>query len=159
MAWLAATSVVRFVSDASLLVFYASPGNPVFVETLSHYGSLPAGNYPRIQSTFFNPNMMRNYLNISVSFLFLAYRFRRRRRRFGSLRLRHLLWRYSFLFPPGHRRNLLSGGILYYFELRTKIPTLAELALVAGLSGALFFFLTTLPSPTNFPQKFVRRPA
>ena len=34
---------------------------------LSHYGSLPVGNYPRVRSVFENANMASNYLNVAAA--------------------------------------------------------------------------------------------
>lgn len=167
MAWLSATFLVCFVSLASLILFYFQRDNPILLETLSHYGSLPTGNYPRIQSTFFNPNMMCNYLNISVAFLLLAYKFK--------WLTRNVLLIYSILFAittfftvsPGIGGIILVIGIWFWLDLKLIKPLyikilslklVSKLFLLGGISGAIFFFLTTLPSPTNFPSKIEPSP-
>lgn len=167
MAWLSATFLVCFVSFASLILFYFQRNNPILFETLSHYGSLPTGNYPRIQSTFFNPNMMCNYLNISISFLLLAFKFK--------WLTRNVLLIFSVLFAittfftvsPGIGGIILVIGIWFWLDLKLIKPLyikilslefVSKIFLIGGISAAIFFFLTTLPSPTNFPNKFEPSP-
>jgi putative inorganic carbon (hco3(-)) transporter len=155
MAWLAATFLVCFVSFVSLILFYFQRENPILLDTLSHYGSLPTGNYPRIQSTFFNPNMMCNYLNISVVFLLLAFRFKWLKR--------EVLWILTILFAlttfftvsPGIGGILLVVGLWFWLDLK---GIFARLFLLGGTLGAIFFFLIALPSPTNFPEKIEPSP-
>ena len=50
--WLAATGIVIFFSAAALFLFYFAQRNSLLPFLLSHYGTLPPGNYPRIQSIF-----------------------------------------------------------------------------------------------------------
>lgn len=155
MAWLSATLLVCFVSCASLILFYFQRDNPILLETLSHYGSLPSGNYARIQSTFFNPNMMCNYLNISVVFLLLAYKFKWLKR--------EVLWIFTALFAvatfftvsPGMGGIVLVVGIWFWLDLK---GVFSKLFLLGGILGAIFFFLSVLPSPTNFPNKIEPSP-
>lgn len=155
MAWLSATFLVCFVSLASLILFYLQRDNVILLETLSHYGSLPTGNYPRIQSTFFNPNMMCNYLNISVCFLLLAFKF--------NWLKKEVLYIFTILFiittfftvSPGIGGILLVVGLWFWLDLK---GVFAKISLIGGILGAVFFFLTVLPSPTNFPAEFEPSP-
>lgn len=167
MAWLSATFLVCFVSFASLILFYFQRDNPILRETLSHYGSLPTGNYPRIQSTFFNPNMMCNYLNISIGFLLLAFKFKWLTK--SVLLIFSILFAITVFFTvsPGIGGIMLVIGFWFWLELKLIKPLyikilsldlVSKIFLVGGISGAIFFFLTTLPSPTNFPHKFEPSP-
>ena len=70
--WLIATFIVCLTGFVSVFLFYLQRDNFILNYTLSHYGSLPSGNYPRLQSTFLHQNMLANYLNVSVIFLLLA---------------------------------------------------------------------------------------
>lgn len=155
MAWLSATFLVCFVSFASLILFYFQRENPILLDTLSHYGSLPTGNYPRIQSTFLNPNMMCNYLNISVVFLLLAFKFKWLKRE--VLRIFSILFALTTFFTvsPGIGGVLLAIGLWFWLDLKSIF---AKLFFLGGILGAIFFFLTTLPSPTDFPNKFEPSP-
>lgn len=158
LAWLSATFLVCFVAFSSLILFYFQRNNVILVETLSHYGSLPTGNYPRIQSTFFNPNMMCNYLNISIVFLLLAFKFKWLKR--------EVLWIFTIIFTvatfftisPGIGGILLAIGIWFWLDLKNTKPIFSKLSLLGGIFGAIFFLLTVLPSPTNFPNKFEPSP-
>jgi O-antigen ligase len=158
MAWLSATFLVCIVSLISLILFYFQRDNPILLETLSHYGSLPTGNYARIQSTFFNPNMMCNYLNISVGFLLFAFKFRWLKK--GVLGAFTILFAIALFFTlsPGIGGILLTVGLWLWLDLKLIKPLFAKLFLVGGILGAVFFFLTVLPSPTNFPSKFEPSP-
>lgn len=74
LAWIAAASFVGFIGVVGVILFYADRNNPILPFILHHYGSLPPGNYPRIQSTFIYPSMLCNYLTVGVMFLFAANR-------------------------------------------------------------------------------------
>lgn len=165
--WLTATFLVCLVSFVSLILFYFQRDNTILLETLSHYGSLPTGNYPRIQSTFFNPNMLCNYLNISLFFLLLAFKLNWIRH--SILIIFSILFLLTILFTvsPGIGGILLILGVWFWLDLKTVKPLftkilslnlLSKIFLVGGILGAIFFFLTTLPSPTNFPQKIEPSP-
>jgi O-antigen ligase len=166
-AWLSATLLVCLISVFSLFLFYFQKDNPILPETLSHYGSLPSGNYPRIQSTFFNPNMLCNYLNISAGFLLLA--FWQKWIRWQFLLVFSALFTVTVLFTvsPGIGGILLTVGLWFWLALKTVKPlyvkilslgTVSRLFLFGGILGAVFFFLTVLPSPTNFPAKLEPSP-
>lgn len=153
MAWLSATFLVCFVSVASLILFYFQCDNPILLETLSHYGSLPTGNYARIQSTFFNPNMMCNYLNISVGFGLLAYKFKWLKREVLGIFTVIFAIATFFTLSPGIGGIILTVGLWLWLDLNLLKPAFSKLFLLGGILGAVFFFLTVLPSPTNFPNK------
>lgn len=72
--WVAAGSVVGIVGALGVFLFYVHREDSVLPLILHHYGSLPPGNYPRLQSTFIYPAMLCNYLTVSVMFLFAAKR-------------------------------------------------------------------------------------
>jgi O-antigen ligase len=167
IAWLAATLLVCLVSVFSLFLFYFQKDNPILLETLSHYGSLPSGNYPRIQSTFFNPNMLCNYLNISAGFLLVAFWLKWAR--WQILLVYSILFTITVLFTvsPGIGGVFLTVGLWLWLALKTVKPlyvkilslgTVARLCLLGGILGAVFFFLTVLPSPTSFPAKLEPSP-
>lgn len=74
ITWIGAGSLVGMVGVAAVVLFYVDRENSVLILILHHYGSLPPGNYPRIQSTFIYPAMLCNYLTVSLMFLFAAKR-------------------------------------------------------------------------------------
>lgn len=167
IAWLAGTLLVCLVSFGSLILFYFQRDNPVLLETLSHYGSLPAANYPRIQSTFFNPNMLCNYLNISVMFQFLAFRLKWFKTWVLLIYAALITPTIIFTVSPGIGGIMLASGIWFWSASGGTEPSdsprvsrrlVSRLGLAAGIAGAVLFFLSVLPSPTNFPQKIEPSP-
>ncbi|MFV0389988.1 MAG: O-antigen ligase family protein [Pyrinomonadaceae bacterium] len=133
----------------TILLFYADRTSHLLFYTLSHYGTLPPGNYPRIQSTFYNPNMFCDFLCLIFAAL---------------LGCRKLEWISAGIF------YLLLGG-LSIAAVFTISPCLGGLFLIAGLwmiaynkgRGAKFagfagiaisvlFFLSTLVTPIPYAE-------
>ncbi len=75
LAWIVAAAVTSVISMLAIIAFYAAPDATWLQPLLSHYGSLPPGNYPRVQSLFADANMLCNYLVVAVCLLLLAHRF------------------------------------------------------------------------------------
>ncbi len=153
LTWLIATAVTCLVSIIALMVFYVDRENWLLPYTLSHYGTLPPGNYPRIQSTFLNPNMYCNYLNISAVFAVLAYKF-------GWVKP-WLLYLFAVVFSiaafftisPGLGGIALCLGLWLWLEFAEKGKSLlSKLSLATGILGAILFFVSMLPSPVKFSE-------
>lgn len=153
LTWLIATSLTCLVSLIAMIIFYVDRENIILHYTLSHYGTLPPGNYPRIQSTFLNPNMYCNYLNISAVFALIAYKF-------GWLK-KVLAYTFTVIFSiatfftisPSIGGITLCVGIWLWLEFAEKGKNLlSKLSLAAGILGAIFFFATLLPSPVNLSE-------
>lgn len=70
--WLAATLIASLFGVLVAALFYVDRGSAVVAYGLSHYGSLPPGDYPRVRSTFLNANMFAHYLAISWVILLIA---------------------------------------------------------------------------------------
>lgn len=161
LIWLFAGSITALVSLVSFILFYLDRTNPLLLYTLSHYGTLPPGNYPRIQSTFFNPNMLCNYL--SVSFVFLL----------ASVKLNFISSRIFFVLlilvsaacvlsvSPGLGGILLSGGLWFWLILWEKEKFIfARLSLIGGVFAAVIFFFAIIaaPIPTETSPFFIKIP-
>ena len=71
LVWIAASTAVSLIGAITVVLFYVDRTSPWHSMFLHHYGSLPVGNYPRIQSTFLYPAMLCNYLTAGI-FLILA---------------------------------------------------------------------------------------
>ena len=65
-AWMVATAVTVVSGVLAVLLFYAGQERLSTVFGLTFFGSLPPGNYPRVQSLFLNVNMLCNYLIVSL---------------------------------------------------------------------------------------------
>lgn len=73
-SWLAGWALVGIVAILALVLFAIDPHSSILQFTLSVKGTLPAGNYPRLQMTFLNPNMACNYLTVSLMLALAAGR-------------------------------------------------------------------------------------
>jgi len=71
LVWITASTAVSLIGAITVVLFYVDRTSPWHSMFLHHYGSLPVGNYPRIQSTFLYPAMLCNYLTAGI-FLILA---------------------------------------------------------------------------------------
>jgi O-antigen ligase len=151
------TTLTVLATVAGFFLFYIgykAQDNNYF---LYHYGTLPPGNYPRLQAFFVNANMMCNYLNISLVLTVLAEKLNwlkitwTRALHFG------ICFAAFFAFSPGLGGLFLSFGVWlwanFYFEGRKSF---AKCALYTGFFLALIFFAVTSISPdtANTTQDF-----
>lgn len=67
--WLWGALGCAAVGAATLATAALWPAAPWLRWTLADQGSLPYGGYPRLQSTFLNPNMLCTYLTLSLALL------------------------------------------------------------------------------------------
>jgi putative inorganic carbon (hco3(-)) transporter len=74
LVWIAASCCVALVGVLTVACFYLGVSNLITEIGLHHYGSLPPGNYPRLQSTFLRPAMLCNYMTVSLLMLLAARR-------------------------------------------------------------------------------------
>ena len=72
--WIAASSAAASAAVLGVITFYVDRDNVVLAQFLHHYGSLPPGNYPRVQGTFIYPAMLCNYLTVGVLILLAAWK-------------------------------------------------------------------------------------
>ncbi len=158
-SWLAATFFGCAVCLISVLLFYLDRNNLLLNYTLSLYGSLPSGNYPRIQGTFSNPNMLCNYLNASLIFGLIAFKFGWLKKELCVIFALIFAITTAFTISPGIGGILLTLGVwcgIYFKENKNNLAALASF--FVGISGAILFFLSTLPSPVNFPAQIEPSP-
>lgn len=74
LVWVSASTIVCLIGVITILLFFVDRSSAWHVLFLHHYGSLPVGNYPRIQSTFFYPAMLCNYLTVGFLLTLGAYK-------------------------------------------------------------------------------------
>lgn len=150
--WLAATVVSLLVSIVSLFLFYADRSHPLLFHTLSHYGTLPPGNYPRIQATFLNPNMLCNYLNLSLMFGIAAFWLGWIGKKAFYVSLFFFSVAIFFTLSPGLGGIAVSLGLWFWIVFREKGKIfLARASLFFGISIAWLFFLMLLIMPNENP--------
>lgn len=147
-AWLAATAVTAGIGMLALLLF----GLGIAASFALHeFGSLPAGDYPRLESTFRYPAMLCNYLTVSLLLLLVA----RRLGWIGSAALALLLGATlataAFTLTPGLGGFVLALGLWLWLAMRNRESALAAASLAAGIATALAFFAAAAVTPFLHP--------
>ena len=144
-AWLAATSITCIISVLSLILFYFDRDSFLLRYTLSYYGTLPPGNYPRVLSTFLNANMLCNYLSVSTVFLLAAHKLGWINRTLFVTLLVLLIAAICLSISPGIGGVLLCIGMWFWIDLRYKGRyRAARFWLALGLFSAGAFFVLLL---------------
>lgn len=152
LVWLCATSVACLVSVITFVIFYIDRGNPYFLFALSHQGTLPPGNYPRIQSTFLNPNMFCNYLNVGLMFVLAAYNLGWIKKPILTIFFTFFSIAAFFTLSPGLGGILLCLGLWFWLLFREKENFLySKLSLWFGCSAAFLLFVALLFAPNENP--------
>jgi putative inorganic carbon (hco3(-)) transporter len=157
IVWLIGTGLTILATIAGFVLFYLGYKTQDNNYFLSHFGSLPAGNYPRIHALFVNANMMCNFLNVSLMLTILAERLNWLSR-FWARFLQIGIWFAAILtFSAGLGGMCLSLGIWYWaiFKAEQK-KVLSKIALSFAIISAILIFGTTLISPdtNNTMQDF-----
>lgn len=148
IAWLVGTSLTVLASLAGFLMFYLGFKTQTDNYFLSHFGSLPAGNYPRIHALFANANMMANFLNVSLLLTVLAGKTGWLKKIWARI-LQIGVWLAAvFTFSAGMGGMILSLGIwLWAIFKENKKPLFSKVILVSSAFFALLVFAATLVSP------------
>ncbi len=140
-AWQAGTIATVVCSLAGVFLFYVGLKNRSVNLVLHGYGSLPQGNYPRIQGFFEYPAMLCNYLSVSLMLALMMWSA-------GWLPTRWLrplcigiLVTSLFTFTPGLGGMALSLGIWLSLYLKEHNRSkLARIALVGAIAIAIAVF-------------------
>lgn len=74
LVWIAASTAASLIGAITVVLFYVDRTSPWHSIFLHHYGSLPVGNYPRIQSTFLYPAMLCNYLTAGILLILASFK-------------------------------------------------------------------------------------
>jgi hypothetical protein len=147
--WTAVTAVTAILCLLGVLLFYCGiRGTGINLVLSPGYGSLPPGNYPRIQGLFDNMNMLCNYLNVSLMIV-LVLGAAGWLRSSAAFLLRAGIWLTAlFTFSPGLGGLFLSEGLWAWARVgqnRRRIP--AALALAVGCAAAAAFIAVAAISP------------
>lgn len=148
-AWLAGSAVVGAVAILALILFAADPASAILQPALSVKGTLPPGNYPRLQMTFMNPNMACDYLTVSLLLLLAA-------RRVGwiggtpfLLLLASILIAAMATISPGIGGIALGLGFWAWLVLDNRGA--ARLSLLLGGAAAMLFVAAMTVTPILHP--------
>src|SRR5690606_17313377 len=66
LAFVAGSPVAALAGAVGALLFSMAPDLAAASGLLHHYGSLPPGNYPRVEGTYIYPAMLCNYLTVGM---------------------------------------------------------------------------------------------
>jgi len=72
LAWIAGAAVVTALGVATLLLFPFLGWDSILAWPLHHFGTLPPGNYPRLELTFLYPSILANYLAVALMLVLLC---------------------------------------------------------------------------------------
>jgi hypothetical protein len=149
--WLAATLICSIIGDVSVLVYFFDRSNWLLSYTLSKFGSLPPGNYPRIQSTFLNMNLLCNYVSVGLGLLVIAAKL-------GWVSKKAAVWMFTligicavFTISPGLGGICLFTSVWFWRTMRDHRPILARLSLSAGIAAAALFLIVSSIAPNHYP--------
>jgi putative inorganic carbon (hco3(-)) transporter len=148
IAWLVGAALTILASGAGFLLFYLGYKTKADNYFLSHFGTLPRGNYPRIHALFANANMMCNFLNVSLVFAVLAEKAEWLKKLCTRI-LQVGIWLAAiFTFSAGLGGMVLSSGIWFWAQFRkNKNRLFSKLAVASAIFFALLVFSSTLVSP------------
>lgn len=150
--WLAASGIGCAIGAMTVVLFYLDRDNPLLNYTLHYYGSLPPGNYPRIQGAFLYPSMLCNYLTVSFSMLFAAFKLGWIGRAAFLILLFLFAVGVAFTITPGIGGVLLGAGLWFWLDFKEKERKfLAGASIVAGSFAAFLFLLVSTFTTRNVP--------
>ena len=138
--WLAASGISAAIGTIAVACFYLGVKNFLTDIAFHYYGTLPPGNYVRIQSTFLYPSMLCNYLTVSFMMLLAA----RRLGWIGKTLFIFLLLTFSitaaFTFTPGLGGLILAVAIwMWLLQREQGRAFLSKAALIVGIAAAIAF--------------------
>ncbi len=148
-SWLAGSALVGVVAVFALALFAADPHSPLLQFALSVKGTLPPGNYPRLQMTFMNPNMACDYLSVSLLLALAARRASWIGRRSFAVLLVLILIAAAATISPGLGGILLGLGLWGYLLLHRR--NAARLSLLTGAVAAFLFVVAMTVTPILHP--------
>jgi O-antigen ligase len=150
LAWLVGTGIVALVGVTAVVAFWIDPGILLFAR--SDYGSLPPGAYPRLRLTFLNPNMLCNYLTVSLVILLVAHAKRWIAGPLFLLLLGGVLVSAAFTISTGLGGIALAIAFWLWLVGRSRRPAFARLCLAGGVAAAIAFVLSAAASPVLPPN-------
>lgn len=157
-AWIVGTAVTAAVGVAGVLLFYAGIRDPAVNLALGgDYGSLPPGDYPRVQGLFANPNMMCSYMSISLMVMSVMHALGWLTASIARPLFAGTWIATIFSTSPGLGGFFLSAAIWRWLrEQTTRRDVLTRLFMVGGILAALGFaiVLVVFPQPAGGQGSF-----
>lgn len=150
-AWLAATALVAGFGVLTLALFALGVDRAALQYPLHPFGTLPPGNYPRLDLTFTHPAMLCNYLTVSLAMLLIVRKFSEISRPLFLALLGAVLLSVAFTITPGLGGIALALGLWAWVIWRQRSRTAAFLALAGAVSAAFAFVLSAAVTPVVHP--------
>ncbi len=135
--WLVAGSIAGAVSVLTAASFFAGSENALTAFAMHYYGTLPPGNYPRIQGTFEYPSMLCNYLTAGLMILLAFRHLGRVGNRTFCLLLATLSIAIFFTLTPGIGGVLAAAALWIYLISRTSHHVVTARLAVIGVVGSI----------------------
>ena len=151
LTWLAVTALVVGTCVLSLAIWAFDPQSPLLDFFRYQFGTLPGGNYPRLSLTFYNANMLCNYITVSLGLLLLAWHCGWVGRRSAVLLGGGILLAAAFSISPGLGGIALAIGAWCWFIGRESAPRFARLAAAGGILAASVFVAAMTLTPILHP--------
>ena len=156
-AWSVGTIATVAASLIGFALFYAGYKTREENFALFQFGSLPAGNFPRLQASFYNANMACNYLNVSLMLTLIADYFGWLKKT-ASIFMQAGIWFAAlFTFSPGIGGMFLAQGLWNWIKFRkTGKNRFGSVSIIIGILMAIVFFAATIvhPDTENTDQDF-----
>ena len=145
--WLAATAVTASIGTIAVILFVAGADGGLLEFALHEFGTLPPGDYPRLESTFRFPAMLCNYLTVSLMILLVARHLDWIGAAAFQLLLAAICVTALFTLTPGLGGIFLALGLWSFLLLRGRSAPLSAVALAAGGAAALAFIVAAAVTP------------
>lgn len=156
-AWSIGTVATIAASLIGFVLFYAGYKTRDENFALFQFGSLPAGNFPRLQASFYNANMACNYLSVSLVLTLIADHFGRLKKTASKILQAGIWFAAFFTFSPGIGGMFLAQGLWNWVKFRkTEKHNAAFVSIIIGILMAIVFFAATIvhPDTENTDQGF-----
>jgi hypothetical protein len=152
-AWLAGLSITIGAVLVGLFLFTIGFTTEESNYFLFHFGTLPAGNYPRIMALFANSNMLATYLGVSVPLVLGAAKVEWIGRPLAVILLFGVCIATAFSISPNIGGVILSAGLWLLYagndQLDTKVRQLIATGTVIGCLGFFLAATVSLESPNS----------
>jgi len=144
VAWIAGASLNAFAGVLGVLEFYAGiRGRPLNPFT-GGFGSLPAGNYPRLVALTLNYNMLALFMSTSFSITIIAMLAGWISKRNAAICGGAMAFTCFFALSPQFGGWMLAAGLwVWVFARRAGMRWTARGAIAAGLLGAIAFVIVS----------------
>lgn len=152
LVWIAAGTIVSIIGTLTVLLFYIDRDSIWHTWFLHHYGSLPPGNYPRVQSTFVYPALLCSYLGVSLLLILAALKLKWLGEKISwTLILLHAIT-IMFTLTPGIGGVMFSlfawTAVCFYIKGRSKV---GYFMMAGGVLSAMSFFAVSALTLRHIP--------